>query len=392
MSRRQKRRHRHVGLRTRTKPGTSPGTLIVDPASPKPVIRVMAYGLDRLDEREGATPEELGEYLGRWPVTWISVTGLGDAAVLERLAEVFGIHRLALEDVVNVHQRAKVEQYGRIVFVVARAASLDHELHTEQVSFFLGADFVLSFQEGHGESQFELVHERIRTGKGRNREEGPDYLLYSLLDALVDSYFPVLEDYGERIEALEDEVVHKPGKEIIFRIREVRRDLLLLRRSTWPLRELLNALLRDPIPHVADSTRIYLRDCYDHAVHVIDILEIYRELGSSLMEDYLSSINNQMNQVMKVLTVFAAIFIPLGFIASLYGMNFNTKRSPLNMPELNWYWGYPFVLLVMATTAGGLLWYFRRKGWLGGDGSPLPPERSAEPPEESGGPSRPPGG
>ncbi len=383
MSRRHKRRHRHVGLRTRTKPGTSPGTLLVDPAAPRPVIRVMAYGPDRLLEREGIAPEDTKEFLGRWPVTWISVAGLGDTAVLEKLAEVFGIHGLALEDVVNVHQRAKVEQYGQLQFVVARAASLDQDLHTEQVSFFLGADFVLSFHEGHGEGPFELVRERIRTSKGRNREEGPDYLLYSLLDAVVDGYFPLLEGYGERIEALEDLIIHKPDNEIIFRIREIRRDLLMIRRSTWPLRELLNALLRDPIPHIMDTTRIYLRDCYDHTVHVIDILEIYRELGSGLMEDYLSSINNQMNQAMRVLTVFAAIFIPLSFIASLYGMNFNTSRSPLNMPELNWYWGYPFVLLVMAATAGGLLWYFRQKGWLGGGGAPgSTTGMRAEPPAE----------
>ncbi|MDP3938666.1 MAG: magnesium/cobalt transporter CorA [Deltaproteobacteria bacterium] len=366
MSRRHKRRHRHVGLRTRTKPGTSPGTLLVDPAAPKPVLRVMAYGPDRIVEREGISPEDAREYLGHWPVTWISVEGLGDATVIEELAEIFDIHRLALEDVVNVHQRAKVEQYDGLQFVVAQAASLDQDLHTEQVSFFLGADFVLSFHERSGEPAFELVRDRIRTSRARIREEKADYLLYSLLDAVVDGYFPVLEGYGERIETLEDEVIHKPDNEIIFRIREIRRNLLMLRRSTWPLREMLNSLLRDPIPHITDSTRVYLRDCYDHTVHVIDILEIYRELSSGLMEDYLSSINNQMNQVMKVLTIFAAIFIPLSFIASLYGMNFNTKRSPLNMPELDWYWGYPFVLLVMAATAGGLLWYFRRKGWLGG--------------------------
>jgi magnesium transporter len=364
------------------KPGLLPGTLVVDPEAPKPVIHVLTYGPDQAVEREGVVPGALKEFLGRWPVTWISVTGLGDAAVLEQLADVFGIHRLALEDVVNVHQRAKVEQYGGLQYVVARVASLTDHLHTEQASFFLGKDFVLSFHEGYEQDPFAFLRDRIRTTKGKIREGGADYLLYSLLDALVDSFFPVLEGYGERIEALEDEVVHNPSREIVFRIREVRRDLLTLRRCSWPMRDMLNSLLRDPIPQITDATRIYIRDCYDHAVHVIDILESYRELGTGLMEDYLSSINNQMNQVMKVLTVFAATFIPLSFIASLYGMNFNTKRSPWNMPELDWYWGYPMALLLMACTAGGLFWYFRRKGWLGGtDG---PPERPVDPPAPGG--------
>jgi magnesium transporter len=210
------------------------------------------------------------------------------------------------------------------------------------------------------------VRERIRKGVGRMRGAGPDYLAYALLDAIIDGYFPVLEHYGEYLEDLEDVLVHDPDEELVADIHNVKRDLLTLRRAIWPLRDALGALLREPVPLISHETHPYLRDCYDHTVQIIDLVETYRELGSGLMDMYLSSVSNRMNEIMKVLTIISTIFIPLSFIAGVYGMNFNPERSPLNMPELNWYWGYPFCLAIMGVVAAVLVGFFWRKGWLGG--------------------------
>jgi magnesium transporter len=350
--------------RRRTPPGTAPGTLQIDPKAPPPALRVMAFGPDSLEERAVGSVEELPALLGRKPVLWLNVDGLGDEGTLLRLGEIFGLHRLALEDVVGQHQRAKIEPYADHLFIVARVPQPGERLETEQLSLFLGRDFLLTFQERPGDC-FDPIRERLRKGGARIRSAGPDYLAYALLDAVVDSYFPVLEAYGEGLDALEDEVVERPERRAVSRIHEVKRDLLTLRRTIWPLRELLNALLRDPSPLVADETRTYLRDCYDHAIQIMDMVETYREISSSLTEAYLSSLSNRMNEVMKVLTVIATIFMPLGFLAGLYGMNFRTDVSPWNMPELGWRFGYPFCLGVMAAAAVAMLIYFRRKGWIG---------------------------
>ncbi len=364
MSRRSRRR-KSQGFTRRTRPGAAPGTLVHDPLAPRPAIHVIAYGTDQAVERNIEDVDAIRPLLERWPVTWINIDGLGDAAVIRRLGRLFQLHKLALEDVINVHQRAKVEQYENCTFIVARAAYEKSRLETEQVSLFLGANFVLTFQERAGDS-FDAVRERIRKAGGRIRSAGPDYLAYALLDAIIDGYYPVLEAYGEKLEDLEDEVLLHPAEELIHRIHQARRDLLWLRRAAWPLREAVNSLHRDPSPLVADETRVYLRDCYDHTIQIIDLLENYRELAAGLLEVYLSSMSNRLNEIMKVLTIFAAIFIPLGFIAALYGMNFDPGVSPWNMPELRWAWGYPFALGLMAAVAGGMLMFFAKKGWLPG--------------------------
>ncbi|MBN2489894.1 MAG: magnesium/cobalt transporter CorA [Planctomycetes bacterium] len=350
-------------VRRRGKPGSSPGTLHIDPAAPKPVLRVMAYGPDRLREQTLDSAHAVRALLGQEPVTWINVDGLGDAGVLQELAAIFGIHRLALEDVVHVYQRAKVEPYADHHFVIARMPHLDGRLATEQISFFVGRTFVLTFQEQEGDC-FDLVRERVREQRGRLRSAGPDYLLYALLDAIIDAYFPVLEAYGERLDEMEDEVIAAPRHDAISRIQDVKRDLLALRRAVWPLREAVNTLVRDDSEHFHAETRIHLRDCYDHTVQVLDMVETYRELGSGLLEIHLSSLSHRMNEVMKVLTIIATIFIPLTFIAGVYGMNFNPASSPWNMPELSWYWGYPFFLVLMLVVAVVLLLMFRSKGWI----------------------------
>jgi magnesium transporter len=295
---------------------------------------------------------------------WVNVDGLGDAEVIRQLGRIFDLHHLALEDVVNVHQRAKVEQYNNHFYVVARMTEMHERLETDQLSLFLGRNYVLTFQEVAGDC-FDPVRHRIREKGCLIRQSGPDYLAYALLDASIDNYFPIIEKYGEQIETLEDRVVLHPGSQFVTEIHELKRELLTLRRAVWPLREAVSALIREPSPLITQETRIYLRDCYDHTIQVIDLLENYRDIAASLIEVYLSSVNNRLSEIMKFLTIFTTIFIPLNFIAGIYGMNFNTERSPWNMPELNWHFGYLLILIIMLTSCVGMLIYFRRKGWIG---------------------------
>ncbi|MBN2582898.1 MAG: magnesium/cobalt transporter CorA [Planctomycetes bacterium] len=367
---RHKRKRSSAPTSHRAPVGAVPGTFRIDPNAPRPVIDVMAYGPDDFVAEEIRDLTHLEELLAAWPVVWVNVCGLGDEKVLNRLKDLFGLHPLALADVVNVSQRSKVEPYGDLLFVVTRMATVqEHKLDTEQMSIFLGRRFVLTFQEHVGDC-LEPVRDRIRHNAGRIRNLGTDYLAYSLLDAVIDAYYPLLEQYGEWLEDLEDQVISHPDVNTVHRVRGARRDLLTLRRALWPQRDAVNALLRDPLPQVADETRIYLRDCYDHVSQLIDIIETQRELAAGLQDVYLSTVSNRMNEVMKVLTVIATIFIPLTFIVGIYGMNFDPDRSPWNMPELRWAWGYPAVLAVMATVAAGMLVYFRRRGWLGGGRRP----------------------
>jgi magnesium transporter len=331
-------------------------------ASLASVMRAIAYHGNDFVEHEIRRPEDVAELLQNWPVTWLNVAGLGDAQTIDELGSLFGLHPLALEDVVNVHQRAKVDQYGEHLFVVARMPRENEGLATEQVSVFVGKNFVLTFIEDAGDS-FEPVRTRLRAG-GRLREAGPAYLTYSLLDAVIDAYFPVVESFAERLDKLEDRVTMRPSRGAIAEIHAAKHSLRLLRRILWPLREAVNSLIRDPSPLMDDDTRVHLRDCYDHLVQIIDLLETYRELCSDLTDLYLSSLSNRMNEVMKVLTIIATIFMPLSFITGLYGMNFHTGTSPWNMPELNWRFGYFYALGLMSLTALAMLWYFRRKGWL----------------------------
>jgi magnesium transporter len=331
-----------------------------------PQIRVLAYGPDDWVEEEVTEVAALAAYRESWPVVWVDVTSVGDESMLQALQELFGLHRLALEDVVNLGQRAKVEPYDEHLFIVVRAPAHcsggEHDTESEQVSLFVGHGFILTFQERPGDC-FVPVRERVRTGKGIIRRAGADYLAYALVDATVDAYFPVLERLGERLEELEDKVVLEPDQSIVREIHAARSDLLNLRRTVWPHRDAINSLLREGAPFIQEETTVYLRDCYDHAVRIIDLVETYREISSDLMSTYLSSLSNRMNEVMKVLTMIATIFIPLSFLAGLYGMNFDT-RSPWNMPELGWAYGYPAVLGLMVVIAVGFVVYFQRKGWF----------------------------
>jgi len=365
MPRKKHKGRTHASLFSRRSlPGSAPGTLIVDPNAPKPVIRIVAFGPDRAIEKDIEDLQTVRSFVSQWPVTWINVAGLGDLSVITRLGEIFNLHRLALEDVINVHQRPKLEQYRDYCYIVVRIVKSEEKYSSEQVSIFLGKNFVLSFQEQAGR-YFDPVLDRIRTGTGRMRTAGPDHLTYSLIDAVIDCYFPVLEQYGELVESLEDAIVAQPDHSLISQIHELRHGLLTLRRIAWPLRETMNILYRDPIPLIDDEERVYLRDCYDHMVQIIDLLENYRDVTSGLMEVYLSSLSNRTNEIMKVLTIITAVFVPMTLIAGIYGMNFNTRASPWNMPELEWTWGYPFALGLMALVAFILLLYFLKEGWLG---------------------------
>lgn len=347
--------------------GTAPGTLYIEEDAAPTKIVLIDYNATNVTRLQVPTPEACTSYLDSESVSWMDVQGLGSEDILQRLGQVFDLHPLVLEDVVNVPQRPKVEDYEDQLVIISQMVMPKHQedgFWIEQVSFVLGKHYLLTVQEEPLRDCFGPVRDRIRANKGLVRKLGADYLTYALLDAVIDGFFPVLESYGERIENLEEEVITNPTRRTLQKIYKIRRELLALRRSIWPQREAINILIRGGSHLISPEIQIYLRDCYDHTVQVMDMVETYRELTSGLMDVYMSAVSNKMNEVMKLLTVVSSIFIPLTFIAGVYGMNFIPEASPLNMPELNWYWGYPLCLGVMAATASGLVFFFWRRGWF----------------------------
>jgi len=345
-------------IHKRAPPGSKPGTLIADPQAPPPVLQAYGWGPEGCEVLMPAKFEDLAPLRARHPLVWVNVDGLGDVQLVRHLGELFGLHPLALEDVLNTHQRAKVEEYPGHMFVVARMLESGECLRTEQLSLCFCRGWVLTFQEGPGDL-FDPLRARL---KGREPElcgRGADYFAYALLDAVIDGYFPVLEHLGERVEALEEQALHQPAPRTLHGIHALKGDLLLVRRAVWPTREAIHGLVRQEHAEISADTRLHLNDCYDHTVQVMDLAENYRDIASSLVEIYLSSISNRLNEVMKVLTIITTIFIPLSFIASVYGMNFQ------DMPELHSRWGYPLTLVAMGLVALALIFYFRRKGWIG---------------------------
>ncbi len=325
-----------------------------------PRLSLIHYDADHFSERVGCSLEDCLHSSLSEGIRWINVDGLSDTQLIEALTTRFGIHPLVLEDVTNLDQRPKLEDYGDYLFAVLKMLTFDDEtgkLLSEQVSVILGDRFVISIQEHVGDV-FGPVRERLRTGKGKLRKMGGDALAYSLLDAVVDGYFTILEKSGERVEALEEELVTSPTRETLHALHDQKRELLFLRRSIWPMRELIGNLERRESPLVTEPLAPYLRDLYDHAVQVLETVESLRETLSGLLDIYLSSLSNRMNEIMKVLTVISTLFIPLTFIAGVYGMNFRF------MPELGWRWGYPATWGVMIVIAGFMLRYFHRKGWV----------------------------
>jgi magnesium transporter len=347
--------------------GASPGTLAIT-SDERPDIFLIDYGAHGFAEHPLKKIDDCIPYLiDEHPsVTWIDVRGIGHAETFHRLGQIFKLHPLALEDVVNVPQRPKSDLYEAHQLIVARMVRVDdtNHVHTEQLGILFGKGFVLTVQEEPEHDVLGCVRDRIRQGRGTIRTRGSDYLAYALLDAVIDAFFPVLETLGERLEELEQDAFsarHSMSRDI----HDIKRDLLSIRRAIWPQRDLLSGLLRGESPLVEKETLPYLRDTYDHAVQVMDMVETYREIASGLMDLYLSGVSNRMNEIMKVLTILSTIFLPITFVAGVYGMNFDPDASPLNMPELKWRYGYVFSLGLMVASVGGLLLYYRSRGWIG---------------------------
>lgn len=327
-------------------------------------MELMDYDGERLTEKDIEVASNAVEFLNTDSVTWLNVMGLADTDALETIRENFGFHPLVLEDVMRPFQRPKFEVYEDYLFLVNKLFVPDETEEVEQISFVMGRHYLITFQETSGDV-FDEVRQRIRNGKRRLRESGPDYLSYELVDAVVDSYFPVLETIGDDIEVLEDEITEtERTQDTLEQIHRYRRKLLVLRRTAWSQREMLGQLQKEGQDLIQDETRIYFRDSYDHAIRILDIIESYREMSSSLHELYLTMASNKMNSIMKVLTIIATIFIPLTFVAGIYGMNFDPGVSPWNMPELSWYYGYPFSLGIMVVITLVMLLFFRRKDWI----------------------------
>ncbi|MBU1614655.1 magnesium/cobalt transporter CorA [bacterium] len=343
------------------KAGLPPGSLvhIGERKTEKTRITIIDYDQAQLQEKEAGSIEECFAFKDNPTVTWINIDGLHQIEIIEKMGRHFNLHSLVLEDIVNTGQRPKMEDFEDYIFIVLKMLYYDQKggIKTEQVSLILGPNFVISFQEQEGDV-FNPIRERIRKAKGRIRKMGADYLAYALMDTIVDNYFIILERLGEEIEDMEEELLTNPTTETLQKIHFLKREMILLRKSTWPLRELINGLERTESPLIQESTDVYLRDVYDHTIQVIDTVETFRDMISGMLDIYLSSISNKMNEVMKVLTIIATIFIPLTFLAGVYGMNFRY------MPELEWHGGYFVVLLVMAAVGMSMVIYFRKKRWL----------------------------
>lgn len=359
-------KHKKYVHRKRNKPGTEAGTLVPTQDSAPLPMQIMAFNGDQCVEATLKSVDEINDYYKKWPVIWVNIDSVGNAGAVQKIGEIFQLHPLALEDTVNVHQRPKTEDYETHLYTVCRMAndiSGGDELDLEQISIFLGPDFVLSFQEAPGDC-WNIIRDRIRRGTGnRIRTSGADYLAYVLLDAVIDDFFPLLEKFGDRIDAMEDEVLNNPGNDVMVQIQMAKRYMHTIRHSVWPMRESISQLMSHETL-VNHNTRIFLRDCQDHIVQLLDIVETYRERVSGLMDIYLSTLTVRMNEIMKVLAVITTIFMPLTFIVGVYGMNFNTDISPFNMPELNMRYGYVICLAVMGLIAIGMVLYFVRLGWL----------------------------
>ena len=352
----QKRRPSSV-RRRRSPPGTAPGTLSVDPHALTARLHAMTFSAEGLAETD--TPEIALPAPGS--VLWLNIDGLGDAALLARIGEAFGLHPLALEDIVNVHQRPKAEDYQDQTFVVLRMPSPHPDgFDTEQVSLVLGDGFVLTFQERPGDV-FEPVRNRLRTPHRPIRARGADYLGYALIDAVIDAFFPLVEALAEHLESVEETVLLGRARVGMADIHAHKRQIMLIRAAVWPLRDVVSALMREDHAQISAATRPYLRDCQDHVVQLTDMLQASRDVTAGLVELLLASQSHRTNEVMRVLTLISTIFIPLTFVVGVYGMNFD------HMPELHWRWGYPVVLLAMGAIAVGLLAWFRAIGWLGRD-------------------------
>jgi magnesium transporter len=365
MKRNDKFKKRSRAKRRRMMPHGSgiAGVRTADEHTSKPALHLISYDANDIVDTAIESPDELDRFITDKRVAWIDVQGLGDTEVIGKLCKRFGIHQLILEDILFGEQRPKAEQYGDRLFVVLRNVKRAQNLETDQLSILMIKNCIITLHESAAE-YLEPLKQRVRENLGGIREAGADYLLYAIIDAVIDEMFPILERYGDEFEDLEDEIIDSPSRETVGNIHAIKRDLLSLRRVMWPTREVINSLIRDSKSSFAEETLTHLRDCYDHSVQIIDFIETYRELGADLMDVYLSSLSNKMNEVMKVLTIITTMFVPPGLIAAIYGMNFKTEVSPYNMPELSWRYGYIYALVLMAVVSLTVLAFLWWKGWL----------------------------
>jgi magnesium transporter len=355
-----------------SEPGTAPATLSVpsDVSTSPPRLRYTRYDKDSIEEQVVSSVSEIPPPTPTGTVLWVELDGISDLSLLNALGEKFSLHPLALEDVLNLGQRPKVEPYDNHLFIVAQMLSAedDGSVSREQISMFLGPGFLFTIEEDPDTDTFRPVHERLRTARGMIRKMGPDYLAYALMDAIVDHKFPLLEELGEALDEMDNKVVEKPSIEQVHELHQAKRLLTHLRRYVWPEREVISSLLHDESGLVKRETKVYLRDCYDHTVQVMDLIESYRDAATANMDMYLSSVGMRTNEIMRVLTVISSIFIPLTFLAGIWGMNFSVERDgkpmPWNMPELHQPWGYPACLALMLAIALVQVVYFRRKKWI----------------------------
>lgn len=347
-------------------PGTEPGTLVAKGEPRQPAsLHLINYTEDHLEEVRLEHAADCGDYLVKESRTWIQVNGQVDPETLRNLGELFELHDLALEDVLNTGQRPKLELYDDRLFLIAAMPFYNGEnLEIVQISLFIGKNYLVCLCP-LDEDPFEPVRQRMRRPNNRRfLSRGIDYLLYALLDLVIDSGFPVLEQFGDQLEDMEADLLVNPSQRTLVRIHGLKRELLVLRRVLWPQRELLTSLMRTEDSLIQTNTQVYFRDCHDHSVQIIELLESFREMATSMLDIYLSSISQRTNETMRVLTIIATIFIPLTFVAGVYGMNFENPNSPWAMPELGWYFGYPMVWGVMMAITAGLLWFFKRRGWM----------------------------
>ncbi len=341
-------------------PGTAPGTLVEDERlESRPLrLKLMDYNTQSLEEHDDISFTECRPYLERPTITWIHAHGYAGAELLRELGQTFSLHPLALEDVLNTGQRPKLENYDHQLFAIMSLPLWDgDDIEVEQISLFFGPGYVISFHYGDHDP-FEPIRKRLRAQGGRLRERGADYLFYTLLDVIVDQSFPILEELGERIEKVEDELLDKPTRLTLERIHLLKRDLLLLRRQLWPQREVISQLQREDQSLIDETTKPYLRDCYDHTVQIMELFETYRDMLAGMLDMYLSGASHRLNDIMRVLTVIATLFIPPTFLVGIYGMNFQ------HMPELHWPYGYGLVWLIIVAVMGGMLVYFKRRNWF----------------------------
>ncbi len=348
--------------RVSKKIGLAPGSLVHvgEERTEKPKITIIDYDRNNYQEKVVENVEECFPFKDSPTVSWINVDGIHQVDIIGKLGAHFGLHPLVMEDIVHTNQRPKIEDHDSFIYVVLKMlwfADGDTSVKSEQVSIILGQNYVISFQEMEGDT-FKFIRERLRSGKGKIRTVGADYLAYAILDSIVDNYFLIIERFGEIIEELEEELIEDPSPEILQSIHDLKKEMVYLRKSVWPLRDVINRLERTESNLIKNSTFVFLKDVYDHTIQVVDAIETYRDILNGILDVYLSSVSNKMNEVMKVLTIIATIFIPLTFIAGMYGMNFT------NMPELGWKWGYPAVWIINILIFLSMYSYFRRKNWL----------------------------